>query len=526
MLLGALAGFASGLMPVKIIVAVIGAAALFAIIYSNIQVGLILFLVFNLTLPAAGPTLGLGLQMGVVGESRGLHFNIHEIIMAFVLVAWLARVFFKKSDWRESSPMMIPVIVFILAAILSCFVGLFNGASGLLVVFRFVRTTFFAYIFFVILNNVKTKKQIQQLIVVFLICVTLVAGFGLVQKVLGQGWSERFSKGTLTKLGYPEGINYVAGESDTSAYRLNSTFAHPNVLGAYLALALPFFISLLWLYRKRWQSALLAAGLLIVVACLFFTGSRAAWIAVGAIALFYAIFGFLDKRMIITGVTVLLIMVLAFAILAPPSFVKKRFVSLSATEAAKARIYQYTLAIDVFIEHPIFGIGMGMEGKRVEMNNIRQMWAAVENVYLTYLVSNGLVGLVTLLLLFIVYWGMLLFARGYSPDPLVKYYGEACILGIVGIAVASFFGAWLLFAIPMLTLFWTFMGLGACLYNIYVREEQEARTPARAAKAHAGLEPGVGSTRRQVGRNRGRLEPQGSTVSLAMPGAGPRRKDL
>lgn len=493
-LLGALAGFASGLLPVKIIVALIGAAALFAIIYSNIQVGLILFLIFNLMLPSAGPTMGLGLQMGIVGESRGLHFNIHEIIMALVLVAWLVRIFFKKSDWRESSPLVIPVIVFFLVAVLSCFVGLLNGASGLLAVFRFVRTTFFAYIFFVILNNVKTKKQIQQLVVVFLICVTLVAGFGLAQKVLGQGWSEKIAKGPLAKLGYPESINYVAGESDTSAYRINSTFGHPNVLGAYLALALPFFISLLWLYRKRWQSALLAAGLLTVLACLFFTGSRAAWVAVGAIAFFYAIFGFLDKRMIITAVTVLMVVFVVFAMLAPPSFVKKRFASLSATEAAKARIYQYTLAVDVFMEHPIFGVGMGMEGKRIAVNNIRQMWAAVENVYLTYLVSNGLVGLATLLLLFIVFWGMLLFARGYSPDPLVKYYSEACILGMVGIAVASLFGAWLLFAIPMLTLFWTFMGLGACLYNIYVREEREAREEARDAPARTGFEPGLGST--------------------------------
>jgi putative inorganic carbon (HCO3(-)) transporter len=486
--LAAAVGLVSARLPIKIVFGLIGAAALFALVYKNIQAGLILFLIFNATLPSAGPTLGLGLQIAVVGEARGLHFNIHEIIMAFVLVAWLVKVFFKKASWRESSPLMIPVLVFILAAIFECFVGLLNGAHGLLVVFRFVRTTFFAYIFFVIINNVKTKKQIQQLVVIFLLCVTLVAGFGLVQKVLGQGWTERFAKGPLAKLGYPAVINYVAGASDTNQYRVNSTFAHPNVLGAYLALALPFFVSLLWLYRKRWQSALLIVGLAIVLLCLFFTGSRAAWMALGVIAILYGVLGFLDKRMILTVVTVLAVIMIAFVILAPPTFIKQRFVSPSATEAANARLYQYTLAADVFMEHPLFGVGMGMEGQMLTVNNMQQMWAAVENVYLTYLVSNGLLGLMTLLLLFVVFWVLLLFARSNSTNPLIKYYSEACILGIVGIAVASLLGAWLLFAIPMLTLFWTFIGLGASLFNIYQREEKAA-LESDLARARAGFMP-------------------------------------
>ncbi len=469
--LGAALAFASSTLPVKIILGTVGGIVLFAVIYKNPFIGIVLFLVFNLTLPQAGPSLALGLQMGVVGETRGLHFNIHEIIMAMVLVAWLIRVFLKQSSWRESSPLIIPILLYVLTSILACFVGILNGGSYLLAAFRFIRTTFFAYIFFVFLNNIKTRKQIQHVVVVFMICATLVALFGLVQKVLGQAWTENFAQRVFAKLGYPEEVNYVAGESEGQAYRVNSSFLHPNVLGAYLVLVLPFFVSLFWCYRKGLHRLLLVTGLGIVVACLFFTGSRAAWIAAAMIALIYCIFGFFDKRMVLCLVTLILLVSIVVGIIYPPDFVKKRFVSLSAKEAAKIRVYQYSLALDFFMEHPLFGLGMGMEGKRIRVNNVTQMWAAVENAYLTYLVSHGLVGFSAFILLFIVYWIMLLLVRSNArSDPFLKYYSEALFLGIVGIAVASLFGAWLLFGIGMVTMFWSVFGIAGSLYNVASRE--------------------------------------------------------
>ena len=480
--LGAIAGLASARLPLMIIVGIIGAVGLFALIYHNLQIGIILFLILNLTLPQAGPGLNLGLQMAIVGETQGLHFNIHEIIMAMVLVAWLIQVFLKKAEWKTRSPLMIPVVLYILTSILASFVGLLNDAKPLLVAFRFTRTVIFVYLFFVFINIVRKRKQLQQLVVVLLICVTLVSAFGLMQKVMGQAWTETVSVKALKKLGYPSQVNYVAGgEGENQAYRINSTFLHPNVLGAYLILALPFFVSLLWLYRKWWQSLLLGAGLLIMLSCLFLTGSRAAWIGAGVVALIYGVLGFFDKRMILTVITVILVIAVLFAIIKPPAFVKQRFVSLSATQASKARLYQYKLAVDFFMAHPFFGVGMGMEGQMLRSNNIVQMWAAVENVYLTYLVSHGLIGFIPFLLLFVVFMGMLLISRNNSKDdPFMRYYSEAFLLGLVGFAVSAFFGAWLLFAIPMVTLFWAFLGMGACLYNMYKESAPES--------AHAPLE--------------------------------------
>jgi hypothetical protein len=108
---------------------------------------------------------------------------------------------------------------------------------------------------------------------------------------------------------------------------------------------------------------------------------------------------------------------------------------------------------------------------------MRYTWAAVENVWLTYMVSHGVVGLSALLLVFVLYWMVLFKARGGSKnDPFIYFNAEAFILGMVGFAISNMFGAWLLFAIPMVTLMWFYMGMAGSLYNIY-RAEQEIAQP-------------------------------------------------
>ncbi len=473
-MLGIIVGLASTRMPLKIAFALMGGTAVFILIYRNLYFGICLYLVFNLTLPQAGPSLDLGMQVAAVGETRGLHFNIHEIVMTMVLVAWVIRIMQGKSTIRNRSPLILPIIAYVLSNILACFIGVINDASSLIMIFRFVRTVFFVYIVFVLINNVITRKQFQTLILILIICSTLVAGFGVFQKLVGQATTEKIAQKYLAKVGVPEDVNYVAGASDEQAYRINSTFLHPNVLGAYMVMALPFLVSLMWVYRRGWQRLLLLAALCLNLGCLYLTGSRAAWIALGVIAIIYSVFSLFDGRLILLAVTILMVVMMLFFLISPPDFIKKRTVSFSAQEAAKARMSQYKLAVDFFMESPIFGIGMGMEGERIETNNIRSQWAAVENVYLTLLVSHGLFGLALFLLIWVMFWGMLFFVRsGSKDDPFLRYNSEALILGIVGVAISSMFGAWLIFAIPMFTMFWFFIGMGACLYNIFKREEDQ-----------------------------------------------------
>lgn len=482
----AAAGIAAGLLstraPVMVTCGVIGGCALFALIYRRLWLGIALFAVFNLVIPQAGPTWNLGLGVAMLGEGRGIHFNLQEIVMAMTFVAWVIKAANGKAEWKTYSPMIIGIALYVATSILASFIGIINGAHGLVLAFRFVRTVIFVYMFFPIINIVRTREDFHRLVVIMLVCFTVVAVFGLVQKGIGQRKTEWIAEHVLKRLGYPEQVNYVAGESEGQAYRINSTFLHPNILGGYLVFALPFYVSLLSLYWRRRRTFvwfLLMLGLGANLAALFLTGSRAAWVAFGVIALAYGAFGFMDRRVWLTAATTVMIIALILVMLHPPDFVQKRFSGLSAREAVEARTYSYKIALDYFLERPLFGLGMGMEGQRIiDNNNIRQTWAAVENAYLTYLVSHGLVGLTAFLLMFAIYWGTLLRARSASrkKDPYIYFHAEAFILGMVGYAVANMFGAWILFAIPMLTLFWFYLGMGSVLYSFY--REEAAPKPA------------------------------------------------
>jgi hypothetical protein len=194
--LGLLVGAISSRVPVLILFAVIGGIALFVVIYNNLFVGVLLFLISNLVIPQAGPSWNLGIQVAMVGETRGLHFNVHEIIMFMVLIAVIIKMLLAiwEKDWDEfaklvKSPVTIGVGLYLLTSILACFVGWINDANGLLILFRFVRTVFFCYIFFMIIYVVRDRKQFQVLVVTMLICFTIIALFGLVQKALGETWS-------------------------------------------------------------------------------------------------------------------------------------------------------------------------------------------------------------------------------------------------------------------------------------------------------------------------------------------------
>ena len=174
------------------------------------------------------------------------------------------------------SPLILPIILYVLVFLFSCFVGLINDAHPAVVVFRFFRTVLFFYIFFIVFSSVKTRKQFQQLIIIMLICFTLVAAFGVLQYILGQTWADTVNQKVFRRVGYPEAVNYVAGEGVGQVYRANSSLLHPNVLGGFLVLALPFFVSLLWCYRRLWMRLLLLMGIALNLGCLYLSGSRAA----------------------------------------------------------------------------------------------------------------------------------------------------------------------------------------------------------------------------------------------------------
>ncbi len=484
-----IAGLLVPYLPLQIVLAGIAGILLFIVIYRNVQVGLILFIVLNATIPQAGPSIGTALQVGYQGgESRGLHINLQEIVMALVLVTWLIHVLFKEKRMDFKSPLTIPILALVAVAVVSVFVGVLNGASGVTAVFRFVRNVFFAYIFFVVISNVTSRRQVKQLVIVFLVCVSLVAIFGIMQMTFGEAWTQRAATNLLDPLGYPTAVNKVM-EGAGQAFRANSSFIHANILGGYLTFALPFFVCLMWATRKKWIRGLLFAALIANVACLYFTGSRAAWVAAAAVILFLAISGLSNRRIVVTVVTGALAVGMFVVLLHPPDFIKQRFQMTSATYAVTYRQEQYQQAFNIFLAHPVTGIGLGMEGQTIFLSGNRIELPVIENSYLDYLVAMGAPGLAAFLLILAVFWVELMFAFRRAKDPFLKYCCEAFAAGLVGIAVAAFFGQWIVYMSWMVSLLWFLIGLGAATAKIAklpVTETVEAPS-ASGVPARIGL---------------------------------------
>ncbi len=79
--------------------------------------------------------------------------------------------------------------------------------------------------------------------------------------------------------------------------RAYGTFAHPNMLGIYMAVALVLCVALLWYVRRKWQGYLLLTAWISILTGLILIFSRAAWIAgfVGILC-FVVIMFFLKKH--------------------------------------------------------------------------------------------------------------------------------------------------------------------------------------------------------------------------------------
>ncbi|MHB8781482.1 MAG: O-antigen ligase family protein [Candidatus Geothermincolia bacterium] len=478
----ALAGVLLPFVPLQLLFFTSAGVILFLVINRNMQIGLVIFLALNAVLPQAGPSLGGNLQVGLAGEARGLHFNMHEIVMSLVLLAWLAGILTGKRRIATRSPLILPVLILAVFSIVASFTGMMHGATGMSTVFRFMRTTVYIYIFFLVLNNVRTERDARRLIFVFLGCASVVAFIGLAQRALGESWAQQFSRDFLETIGYPAAVNVIQIGSQEQVYRISSTFIHPNILGGYLVFALPFFGSMIRVARYGWSKALLVAGLFLNVGCLFYTGSRAAWLGVAAILFFYILLGLRERRFILMLVNVAVIILLIVFLVNPPGFIQERLSASSASEAASLRLQQYELAVDMFMEHPFLGMGVGLEGKQLMVGSIRTEWGAVESVYLTLLATTGALGLLAFLLVLGFFWAGTARGRRRAPTPFLAAACEGFTAAMIGLATASLFGAWLITASAMVSFFWFMIGMGAVVARLAVTGEAAVTSTSPAAR--------------------------------------------
>lgn len=151
---------------------------------------------------------------------------------------------------------------------------------------------------------------------------------------------------------YAQGIDRAVGQT--------SIAGDPNQLGTTMAATIPLF--LLYALHKplRWGRLLFAVGLVLLVATLSITGSRASLIGflAGLIYLWWS-----SRRRLLVGLIGLLILGASFFIL--PEQYQTRYSSITQSEldeSSQGRLDAWEKGLHMAIDRPLFGVGINCFG--------------------------------------------------------------------------------------------------------------------------------------------------------------------
>lgn len=194
----------------------------------------------------------------------------------------------------------------------------------------------------------KISQRVDRLISVAVISSFLVSVYGILQ-ILGMDF-----------LTWPE--------DPLLTRRTISTFGQPNFLASWLVMAIPLSAYLIFKNKKFLLRVFFGIILLSQLACLFFTSSRGALVALAVILvfyIFYLIFFVKLKRLYKILASIIFALAIIFGVFILNYILPGRITSLFNAQSGStaARLNFYSAASDSIIEKPLFGYGLENSGE-------------------------------------------------------------------------------------------------------------------------------------------------------------------
>ena len=181
---------------------------------------------------------------------------------------------------------------------------------------------------------------------------------------------------------------------------IGGIYSNPNDLAFAIVLTLPFALAFLITAKSSFKKAIWVAAILVMLACVFLTASRAGFIDLvisGTVTLWH--FGIRGKRpMLIVGTVLAGILLTATA----GGKLYDRFAAISGNSATEQSAYgsfeqrKYLMerAVEGIAHYPIFGIGVN------NFETYSGVWREVHMTYLQICVEGGIPCLILYLLFF------------------------------------------------------------------------------------------------------------------------------
>ena len=325
-------------------------------------------------------------------------------------------------------------------------------------------------LYFLCINTIRTPKLLKQVIWSLLIGGGLIGGLALFQQITGTFNSNYW--------GYAQ---VVAGDSFTTQetlqgavvqHRASGPIGEKNRFAQIMLMMVPIGLFQAWgeQSRKLRLAALVFTGLIFVGASLAFSrGAQVGFLLLIIIMTFMRYIKIRHLLVLVVGIALLLI---AF----PQN--ATRFLSLgeifssqeegglrSADGSVRGRATEMLVALYVFLDHPILGVGPGMIGYEMEEYSktiaIRNLTTNREahSLYLDEASETGILGFVTLMAIFLYSLYRLAIARTYWLERNRTDFANLCT-GFF-LAIISYMTTGIFLHIAYIRFLWLIMALAA-----------------------------------------------------------------
>lgn len=277
--------------------------------------------------------------------------------------------------------------------------------------------------------------------------------------------------------------NYVTGEfliTSTGVTRIEGYWGgsgiagNPNDLALVLNLTIPIAAALMIGTRSWFGRAIAAAAMLLAIAGVIVTFSRAGFLTLAALGML--LFAVLMRRRSTGAAALLLIVALAAPVFIPATYTDRLStitnIELDTTGSAQGRWQDLLVAAGVVSRNPLIGVGVGND--ILALNDARgfDTWRSVHNAYLQYAVDLALPGLVLFAALHLMcFRSARAVERRAARDPAVRHLGA--LAAGVQVSLAAFFVAAMFHPIAYQFYFFTIAGLAVALKNTCRAEQSE-----------------------------------------------------
>jgi len=394
---------------------------------------------------------------GHLGGAAGFIISLYDIILAILYILWISELVRNKGRINFFPRISLPFFFLIGMAILSMAKASFPTLS----LFEIVQVLKMYLGFLYIANNIKSKKEIQFVVVFLLLGLFLEGVLGLAQYKFDRPF-------VPSVLGGPEKLGYIRLGRPLS--RISGTWASYNDFAWYLTFMLPISMSLLFSRIKGIYKLMCGLTLVAGIGALICTLSRAGWISFVVAALIVLLLNF-SKTKGKTGLNnfsasiVAILIIVSIIVTVNPQFfnIVNRRIFSDDYGAALSRIPQMQVASNIIRTHPFLGVGINNYTEVMEQYDTTDIKLTsitrhqVHNIFLQVAAEMGIVGLAIFIwLIFMVYKEGLSYVK-ISEGPILAI-GIGLIGGITAFLIHGLVDAASL-GNHLFLIFWFFTGI-------------------------------------------------------------------